>query len=211
MAQQKSLYTYSGKLDNTVGFLGRGGKRHVRFFTGKYNDKKSQEQLAARLRFKLLTQAAAAVSGFLRLGFNKSFGSTMSPTNAFVKLSYVGGVTGTYPNLELSPKDLVVSYGSIDNPFSPTANADGEDITVSWSDNSGLGNAEATDKVMLLLYNPAKQQSVYSLAVADRSTRTATLSAPATWAGDQIAVYLAMQRPTTGETSKSVHLGIFTI
>jgi len=207
--KQGILGGFSGKVGPVIGSSWKG-KAYIKSAPLSYNDANSLPQQQQRAHFSIISRFISDINGFIRLGFN-TMADNITTQNAAMRINLSNAISGDWPNYELSLKDAIVAYGTIDLPFSPTANADGEDITASWSDNSGLGNAEATDKVMLLLYNHAKRQSVYSLAVAERASRTATISAPAAWSGDQVAVYLAMQRPTTGDTSKSAHLGIFTI
>lgn len=82
---------------------------------------------------------------------------------------------------------------------------------MSWADNSGRGDALATDNAMLLVYNPSKNQSVYTTSVAVRSDRTASLVLPSEWGSDDVEAYMAMYRESTNETSPSYYLGSFTL
>ena len=88
---------------------------------------------------------------------------------------------------------------------------EGSDINITWTDNSGIGNAKDSDKAMFLVYNKDKNVSIADSEAADRSTRQASYSVPASWNGDTVYVYFAMQRVDERTASASMFLGQFTV
>ena len=106
---------------------------------------------------------------------------------------------------------IIVSKGALDNPYNVSAQVQGTDLSFSWTDNSGIGNALETDKVMFLAYNTVKKQAVVVTDAADRSTRQASYSLPTAWVSDSIEVYLAVRRAEGDDTSTSLYLGSFNL
>ncbi|MFZ2284260.1 MAG: DUF6266 family protein, partial [Lutibacter sp.] len=76
----------------------------------------------------------------------------------------------------------------------------------SWDDNSTENNAKRTDRAMLLVYNPMKNESTYQLAGADRITGTDVLVIPNTYAGDTVELFMAFVA-LDGKVSNSSYLG----
>lgn len=206
-----------GKVGNVVGRV-RQGRTVLSIYQPNVSNPRTAEQMAVRNRFSLLTKILSSVTTALAVGFKDLDGyKTGNYYSAAVGYNYKRNPfeVDQQGNILIVPKDLMLSQGTLDLPFSPSANVDGEDITVSWSDNSGLGNASATDKVTIVCLNITKNQAVVNSAVAERSSRTATVSVNGAWSGDQVAVYLFMTSDQASREDKSVsdstHLGTFTI
>lgn len=207
--KQGILGGFSGKVGPVIGTSWKG-KAVMRAIALSYNDANSVAQQQQRLKFKLLIQFLAEVNGFIERGFrNRAVG--MTAPNAAMRLNLDGAISGDWPNYKVAYDKVMVSNGVIDLPYSPVGTLDGSDISATWSDNSGLGNADAADKAMMLVYNPAKRQSIYNTNVAERSERSAVISTPAAWSGDTVEAWLAMRREKDGETSKSFYLGSFNL
>ena len=67
-------------------------------------------------------------------------------------------------------------------------------------------NASPGDMAMIVVYNPAKQQSVYDLNLAKRADATAIFSLPTDWEGDTIHAYLAFKTPDGANVSDSIYI-----
>lgn len=199
---------FQGKVGNVVGRISQG-RTVLSVYQPIVRNPKTTPQLKARQKFSLATSALSPITGFLRYGFHFLDGyKTGNPFSAAVgyNLSH-GAIAGTYPNQEFDYSKAKVAEGSLDLPYSPSATADGTTLSITWADNSGLGNAEATDKVMICVLNADKGQSVYNIELADRNERNASFSCPTAWSGDTVNVWLAMRRESTNECSTSTHLG----
>lgn len=81
-------------------------------------------------------------------------------------------------------------------------------VTISWSDNSGVGSASATDKLLYCAYNSTKQESIYSDNAATRAAETCSFTYPANWSGDTLYLYAAWTNGTS--ESDSTMLGFYT-
>lgn len=207
--KQGVLGGFSGKVGPVTGTSWKG-KAVIKARALSYNNPNTEEQQKIRRRFALIGKFIAVNNNYISIGFaDMSVGITAQ--NAAMSVNFENGVGGTWPNYELAYNNIIVSTGKVDLPYNPSASVDSNTLSLSWSDNSGEGNAKSTDEVMVLVYNSTKGQSVYSINVATRSERTASVSIPTAWNGDSAEVYLSMHRPDGGETSKSFYLGNFTI
>lgn len=196
-----------GKVGNVVGRI-RQNRTIVSIYQPNVANPRSDAQVDQRAKFSALAAVLSDVSNFLKYGFHDLDGyKTGNYYSAAIgyNMKVPDIFDGVSPNYDVDLTKLIVSQGNVDLPWSPSASAEGNNIVVTWSDNSGIGDAKADDKIMLLAYNKAKRQSVFNPEVADRSERNATLTCPTAWSGDTLEVYLAVIRKV-GECSMSTHL-----
>lgn len=185
-----------GKVGNVVGRI-RQGRTIVSIYQPNVSNPRTDAQIAQRARFTALAKPLAAMSGFLKVGFHNldgyktgnyysaAIGYNMRISNIFV---------GEGENVEVDMSKLAVSNGNIDLPYSPSATADGTTLSITWADNSGMGDALATDTLMVLAYNESKNMCVYNTTLAERAERNASMPLPSAWTGDNVDVWIAMSR-----------------
>lgn len=207
--KQGPLGGFSGKLGPITGSSWKG-KAVIKARPLSFNDANTVLQQQNRAKFKLLIQFLSVIYGFIIYGFKKQ-AVDITEMNAAFSANFNDGFTGTYPAYSLNYSKLLVAKGNVDNPYSPAAQVQGTDLSISWTDNSGIGNALETDKVMFLAYNPVKKQAIIVTDAADRSTRQASYSLPTAWVSDSIEVYLAVRRAEGDDTSTSLYLGNFNL
>jgi len=101
----------------------------------------------------------------------------------------------------------LLSKGGLSKPLNPYADLSipGE-VTFNWSDNSAEGNANASDKAMVLVYNPLKKDSVFILDGAERMFGSQTIYIPSTYSGEDVELFMAFVAQN-GKVSNSVYLG----
>ena len=202
--KQGILGGFSGKVGPVIGSSWKG-KAVMKAQALSYNDRNSEQQQQQRMKFGLIGKFVSSIIGFVNVGFRKRAVGMTAP-NAAVSCNIDTAITGTWPNYQLDYTLTLVSDGPVDLPYSPNATADGTTLSLTWADNSGMGNAETGDKVMVLVYNPTKNQTIYNTSLAERNERNATLTLPTAWTGDTVNVWMAMVRPSSGDSSKSTFL-----
>ncbi len=207
--KQGALGGFSGKVGPITGSSWKG-KAVIKARPLSVNDPNTVLQQQIRAKFKLITQFFSVIYAFIFLGFKKQ-AVDITEMNAAIKTNFADGFTGTFPTYSLNYSKLLVAKGNVDNPYNPSAQVQGTDLSISWTDNSGIGNALETDKVMFLAYNTVKKQAVVVTDAADRSTRQASYSLPTAWVSDSIEVYLAVRRAEGEDTSTSLYLGSFNL
>ena len=197
------------RVGNVVGRV-VNGQNIYSIYQPNVSNPQTESQQKTRTKFSMLTKLGSVIGGFLAVGLMKSKGDG-TWLSRFISLNFEDGVTGTFPSFELNYPKLILSMGNVDLPYNTAAQLQGSDINITWTDNSGIGNARDSDKAMFLVYNKNKNVSIADSEAAERSTRQASYSMPASWNGDTVYVYFAMQRVKEGSASASMFLGQFTV
>lgn len=126
-------------------------------------------------------------------------------------MSYIvkNAITGASPNYALDYTKVMVSQGGLTQVTDGAVNwtAAQSKLTFSWTDNSGVGNALATDKAMPFIYNKDKNETIYHTAGATRTTHTMDVTVPNNWEGDKVEVYLGMVSEDGSLVADSIYLG----
>ena len=186
---QGILGGFSGKVGNVVGATWRG-IHYMRIMPASVTNPQTPGQMSQRLKFSLVLDFLQPLLGFLRIGF-KGYAEGMSAFNAAMSYSMLNAITGTYPDLALSPADVLVSRGTLRPVAAATATAAAlQTIEVEWEDNSGLLNASADDNATLVVVNEAKGDIAVSLEAGQRGDSLATIVVPEAYVGDEVHVYL---------------------
>lgn len=207
MAIQTSLITFKNKIDGVVGQKSFG-RWTLRQNTKPRNPKTTKQQ-AHRQKFALVGGFAGRISAVVNQTFKNSQRTAFSE---FIKVNFDNIVGGTAPNYELLYENAVVSRGNLDQPYNPSASVDSGTLSVTWTDNSGIGNALGTDQAAILVYNPSKEQAVYTFDAGKRSDRMASITVPSVWNGDNVEVWFFMKSATESNFfSDSYYLGSLSV
>ncbi len=79
--------------------------------------------------------------------------------------------------------------------------------TISWTGNSGQGDAQATDVAMPLAFNTDKGEAVFSTSAATRADQSAELTLSANWNGDTVELYIGFASADGINVANSIYLG----
>jgi hypothetical protein len=116
-------------------------------------------------------------------------------------------VTGVYPDYEIDYAKALVSRGNLAGAVDASASSTGPNqLTLSWNDNSGIGNAQATDQALVVAYNASKKDVAFKNSDV-RADATSVLSMPAGYSGDTVQVYLGFVSADGSRIANSVFLG----
>ena len=215
MAKFRSIIFFSGRAGNIVGSKGQNGEYIVKQYQPTVLNPNTQGQQEQRKKLSVIIKALAPIASWAKKVIK---GNGRTAWQELIRLNLNEAVTGTFPNYEVGYNLLTVAKGQLALPNSPAGAVDSNILTVSWTDNSGIGNAYSDDSAAILVINPAKRQAIYDLEAAKRPDRTATLSIPNAWNGDSVEAYLVMRGGETATkewgsraTSDSLYLGTFTV
>ena len=205
----RSTFYGVGKMGDIVGRKGKGGEYIISQYQPTPRNPQTQAQMVQRSKVALVGSFAKHLSGWAKIMCRGDY--KLTGYGKLMKLLLPECITGTYPNFEIDFTHALISKGSVDLPYSPSASPEGTTLSLTWADNSGLGNALTTDEVCVCCYNATKNQCVYQIGIAQRNERNTTLTLPSTWTGDTVNVWMAMNRSVgTAEmgagTSDSIHL-----
>ena len=84
-------------------------------------------------------------------------------------------------------------------------------VEVTWTDNSGSGSAQATDKALIVLLNTTRQEAVFTTAGPARSAGTETISVPSEYTGEDVEVFLGFISEDGTKVANSSYLGSVTV
>lgn len=159
-------------------------------YNGRPRNPRTSAQQMNRLHFGTLGNLAMSFSSIIALGYTKTCaGTPVPPRSYFIKenwgqVAVASPTTATvdYPEIVCGKGTLVAaSYGAADfsDPLS---------VSVPLTDNTGVGNALATDKVQIFVYSPEAQAGMIS-DVKTRSDESVVCVVPADWNGHRVHVY----------------------
>lgn len=203
-AKEGILGSFSGKVGPVVGCKGKNGY-YMRALPAGGNPTRSEEQRSARSKFAVAIGLAKTLTPFFRVGY-KEFAATRSSFNAAVSCilnnAVVAGADGPVVDFD----KVLVSHGGLMTVEGAAVDWVGDEVRFTWQDNSGKGNAVATDVALLLVYDKASGQSFYDVNAGCRSSGTAMLQLPQGWNAETSAVYLGFRSADGEAVSNSLCL-----
>ncbi len=200
----------SGKVGTVVGGSWKGID-YIRSKPAQVANPRTEGQVAQRTKFSATIEFLQPLNPFLKIGY-KNYANKKTAFNAAMSYVLQNAITGTAPNFTVDYQNALVSRGSLTKALNPNAvSTNVAEIDFTWSNNAGSGNALATDKAMLVVYNPSDKSATYTTAGADRSTGAATIQVPATFSGDNVEVYIAFISADGVAVSDSIYVGQITV
>ena len=196
----------SGKVGNVVGGSWKGID-YLRIKPSTVANPRTKGQVNQRNKFTVTLEFLQPNIDFIKVGF-KNFAVKKSEFNAAMSFNLNNAITGIEPDFEVDFQEALLSRGTLATPVNTGSDlsVSGE-VTFTWADNSAGSNADATDKAMLLVYNPTKKESTFTLDGVERSVGQQTLSIPSSYAGDEVHLFMAFLRADENRVSNSVYLG----
>ncbi len=201
------LGPFSGKVGTVVG-SSWNGIDYMRSLPKPSTKAPTDLQMIHRAKFGLVTGFLKPIGRLVNLGY-KSQASGMTGYNVATADMMAAAITGIYPDFEVDYSKVLFSKGSLTGVFNvvPTSPNPAE-LRIAWSDNSGSGTGLATDKAVVLVYNPDKSAFVYNLNNgAERSEAEEIITLPAEFSGDTVQVWIAFMTPNKKTFSTSIHAG----
>ncbi|MDV7187618.1 DUF6266 family protein [Lutibacter sp. TH_r2] len=196
----------SGKVGNVIGGSWKGID-YLRIKPSSVANPRTTGQVNQRNKFTATLEFLQPNKDFIKVGY-KNYAIKKTEFNAAMSEILSNAITGIAPDFEVDYSNALLSKGSLSAALNPTFDVSTPgNVTFEWDDNSADGNAEATDKAMILVYNSARKESVYILDGADRSLTTQMLTIPASYSGQTIEVFMAFVSEDGSKVSNSSYLG----
>ena len=166
------------RITGTVGTVVGGtwkGIDYMRSKTSRRNFNPSQKQLEQQLNFALVMRFVQPMAGLLNISFRDFAIKMTGINNAFAYT--INNALPAIPTYAIDYAVALVSRGDLPNVLGPSViSGAGSLVTFSWTDNSGVGKASATDQAILVAYCPSLKQAIYTTAGGPRSGLTAELN-----------------------------------
>lgn len=202
-----------GGFSGTVGTVVGGSWKGISYMRSKaqsISNPQSNGQMSQRTKFAVALNFLKPITSFLRTGF-KLYTNKQTAFNAAMSYTLSNAILGTFPDYSLDYSQALISRGSLTHASNGSATATSGKITISWDDNSGVGDASQTDKALIVVLNPSKGEAIYETAGADRMEATQQITPPAYWLGDSVEVYLGFISENSKAVANSVYLGSVTV
>lgn len=186
---QGILGGFSGKVGTVIGSTWNS-IHYIRAISASVKDARTEKQLSQRYKFQASVNFLKTCTPFVRIGY-RNYEYRQSAFNAAMSHMLRYAVTSDGGQAAIDFDKALLAQGSQTTATDAAVQVEAGKATFTWTDNSGIGNAAATDKVMVLAYNKDRQETAYNTAAATRADGSAELVLPANWADNALAVYLA--------------------
>ena len=216
-----ALY-YAGYLSPIKNKLGNAVGRKWRTldvlsaYNGHPRNPRTTAQQIQRTRFGSAASLAGAFGDAVMLGFESVCKGTKVPQKSFfIKKNWESITCDTPGSATISYGDLVIAQGTLVDPAmgAPTFTNPLE-VDVTNADNSGTGNAKATDYLYVFVYSPEAAAGILSSG-NKRADASVTVTVPSAWNGHRVHVwgfaYGDPDHENKGLVSNSAYLGTGTI
>lgn len=204
------LGAFSGKVGPVVGATWRG-KEVMRSLPKKSNRLATTYQQQQRSKFAMTTEFLGGIQPVIKRYFGSNAGLKTRRNQA---MSYLmkEAIVFTDPNYEWDYTKVLISKGDLLGINNGAVIAGtGQNLDFSWTDNSGQGEGMATDKLVVVVYEPTSKATVYSLNAGSRSSGSATLELPNFLSGLEVQVWATFVSSNDTLYATSLYLGAVTV
>ena len=198
--------SFSGKVGTVVG-SSWNGINYMRSLPRKSQRPPTERQKAQRLKLSLAISFLRPISELVNIGFRNE---ALKKSGFNIATSYLiqESITGIYPEFNIDISKVLISSGNLTGAWNTMVSSEAPGtVTVSWTDNSGSGTAKSTDQAIILVYNPVKAKYIYNLEGVSRSSGSDSLSLPAEFQGDEVAIWIAFRSFNKKSVSTSIYAG----
>lgn len=203
---QGILGGFSGKVGNVIGGNWKGID-YMRVRPASVSNPQTEGQVDQRSKFSTVLGFLQPLRGFLKIGF-RGYAIKMTEFNSAMSYNVKNAVIGVYPDYVIDFESALISRGGLTGALNPTVNSPGVgQVQFNWVDNSIDGNARPTDRAMVLVYNPARNEAVYVNDGSARSIGNHALTVPDQYSGDTVYTFIAFISEDRKEVSNSKYVG----
>lgn len=200
----------SGQVGNVIGGTWKGID-YLRIKPSSVANPRTEGQVDQRSKFSTVLRFLQPMTDFLRVGF-KLYANKMTQFNAAMSYNLNNAITGAYPNFMIDYASALVTRGNLTGSANGAATSPSAgSVEVTWTDNSGSGSAQATDKALIALLNTNRGEAVFTTAGPARSAAAAAIPVPSEYSGEDVEVFLGFVSEDGTKVASSVYLGSVTV
>lgn len=200
--------------DNMIGRLGNHVGRYLRgeniiaMRPSKSNRAATQLQSLQRAKFGFLAGWLAPLSSFIDVGF-KNYDADMSARNACMSYNFKQEViTGVLPNFMIDYGKLVLSRGTLEGTYLPSVETGAQvSLKFTWEDNIGVTNAQLTDDLSFVVYDPMTDKYAVAVGVVKRSAKVYSMPLPLDFSTHMVHTWMMAVSADGKMVTDSQHLG----
>jgi hypothetical protein len=200
---------FQGKVGNVIGSTWKG----IEYMRSKAHRRKStptQKQLEQQQKFGLAISFVHSMTGLIAIGFG-NFAVRRTAINYAIGYTLSKAITGTYPAFSISYPNVLISRGEMPNVLAPAVTGGANSLaTWNWKDNSLVGSAKPTDKMLLAAYCPALNQCIYTTGSASRDALTDSLDLTS-FSGKEVHTWIGAISENGQNVADSFYTGMVTV
>lgn len=199
---------HKGKVGNLV-YYKRKGKNVVRV-VGEITKAPTLKQLVSRQEMSVSNKFCKSILPFAKYGFAQQIvGTDLSQYNVALSYTKKNALKGEYPEIGVDYEKVLLSAGPLLQADAVTAVIVPEGLKFTWHAGPELQWPDSTDQVMLLVYFPELDKTVYELFGAARSAGTDVLPISEPMQEKYFEAYIAFISADRKLVSDSVYAGNF--
>ncbi|NOZ36006.1 MAG: hypothetical protein GXO80_12000 [Chlorobi bacterium] len=188
-----------------------GGQQIARMKASSYKDANSDDQKLQRNAFVLILGLFRILMASVKVGFPERQ-SKHSAYNAFMMYNTPEAVSGALGSQVIDYSEIVTSKGSLLKASGALVDSSITDrVDITWDDNSNATTGFTTDKAVISVYNPVKDEVTTSLFDVTRQTEARNITVPSAWQGDTVHAWLSFVSNDNAKASDSVYIGSVTV
>ncbi|WP_312190844.1 DUF6266 family protein [Sphingobacterium sp.] len=200
-----------GKASGKVGAVIASSWKSINYLKGlpkKRTKGMSEEQLIQQERFLTISKFLMPITPILQVGFGLSKTEKMAPTNVAMQLNIAQAITGVYPDFAVDYSKIDISTGSYLSGGSMAATVAAGILSVDWDTTlNSLYKTKADDQVIILIYQPEKDEFMTAPTPPTRADGTIDIEIPAHLLGGKGHVWIFFTDRKATKVSKSSYLG----
>jgi len=196
-----------GRIGNIVG-VKRNGKFHIRSIPDNVKNPKTKKQQQNRNKFGIASSLASKLKPFIKRSFSTD--GEKSWRGAFISYNMSAAIkpADDEQTFEIIYPNLVLSAGVLYPPEDVTAERDDDgNIRISWTDNSGEGNASPDDKLLAVAINEDGPRLTTAPESTARKAEVSGISLPKSYSQSIVHIYICMMAADESISSNTVYLG----
>ena len=202
---------FSGKVGSVVGVRWRG-KDILRSLPQPSSAEPTQSQLDQRMRFSTVVSFLTPIKVILSAYYGKQQGDKSAynlATGYHLREALLPGPVSGYVVNYLK---VLISKGDLRGLSNATAvAAAGQEVTITWDDNSGQGNASATDELIVVAYCEGLDLFETANPAGTRDLATVQMPLPAYWVGQEVQLWATFVTADQHLAATSTYLGAVTL
>ena len=201
---------FKGKIGTVIGSSWLGIPYMKSRYRLKKNPDSSPEQQNQQNNFRIMGKFIRSMRSVIQLGFDNHLKGKLFFSRA-MSYALLNAIDITTTPNTINYSKILVTKGRYPNAAGLTASAGKSgNIIFKWTDNSGIGAAKATDRVVLVAYSPLQKQVLYTKNDGVRSDGTAELNV-SNFKGLTLETYVTFLKADETDVSSSIYTGQVTI
>mgnify|MGYP001089480750 FL=1 len=201
---------FSGKVGNVVGARWRG-KNVMRSLPQRGNYVPTELQLLQRARFATVVEFLSPIKDILSRYYGKKQGDKSS-YNLATSYHLKNALIEIPGGFEIDYQKVLISKGDLrDLDTAAVTTAANQVVNFTWVDNSGQGNANPLDQLVVVFYAPDLNLFQTYENIAAREDESAQVTLPAFLAGIEVQIWATLVTETGKEAAISSYLGAVTV